>query len=118
MMQLRGLALCPEPGSLSRWRLRVSARDIPVLAPHPWLHLELSPVTARTSLLLLTGPDSGAPHFALIADSISRTEHIAPRHFRAASPGPFCQASIRLGDKWRPVLDVDALRALLTAPAA
>lgn len=109
MMQARGLLLKPAAGSPARpWAARVAGRDLPVVQPHGALRLRPRPVSARSCLVLIGGPGDG-PEFALLADSVSRLERVAAHCTRPVEDGEFARAQIRLGDKWRDVLDVDKL---------
>lgn len=111
MIQARGLDLRPTPGLGSRTMAAwVHGREIPVIAPHGPLRLRPQPVSARSCLVLI-GPDASAPEFALLADSVSRIERI-PAHLTRLEPeNEFAVAQIRLGDKWRDVLDLDKIAA-------
>lgn len=109
MIQARGLELKPAAGSPARpWAARVGGRDVPVVRPHGALRLRARAVSARSCLVLIGGPDEG-PEFALLADSVSRMERVAAHRTRPAEDSEFTLAQIRLGGKWRDVLDVDKL---------
>lgn len=109
MMQARGTQLKPVSGLPARpWAARVAGRELPVVLPHGALRLRARPVSARSCLVLIAGPDD-EPAFALLADSISRLERVAAHCTRPVEGGEFTIAQIRLGDKWRDVLDVDKL---------
>jgi chemotaxis signal transduction protein len=111
MMQARGLQLKPISGSPTRpWAARVAGRDLPVVQPHGVLRLRASPVSARSCLVLIGDSEDGL-EFALLADSISRLERVAAHCMRPVEGGEFTLAQIRLGEKWRDVLDVDKLAA-------
>lgn len=109
MMQARGTQMKPVSGSPARpWAARVGGRELPVVQPHSALRLRARPVSARSCLVLIAGPDD-EPAFALLADSISRLERVAAHCTRPVEGGEFTIAQVRLGDKWRDVLDVDKL---------
>lgn len=109
MMQARGLELRPLGGSPSRpWAARVRGCDLPVVLPHAILRLRARPFSARSCLLLI-GPPGADPEFALFADSVSRVERVPAHHTRLDAAGGFTLAQVRLGEKWRDVLDVDKL---------
>jgi len=111
MMQVRGLDLrpCPTRGNHA-WSARVQGRELPVLAPHGLLRLRRRPVSARSALVLI-GADGLGPDYAILADSISRMERIPAHLIRLDAPNEFATAQIRIGDKWRDVLDLDKLAA-------
>jgi chemotaxis signal transduction protein len=111
MVQASSLELCPTPrrGAIA-WLARVHGRELPVLELHTLLHLRSRPVSSRSCLILISGEGDG-PEFALLADSISRIEKI-PAHLTRLDPdGEFAVAQIRIGDKWRDVLDIDKIAA-------
>ncbi len=91
-------------------RARVHGRELPVVRPHTHLRLREHPVSARSCLLLI-GEPGGSPEFALLADSVSRVERITIHHTRLDPSNEFALARIRLGEKWRDVLDLDKLAA-------
>lgn len=101
MMQARGLGLK---------RARVDGREVRVVAPHGPLRLRARPVSARSCLVLIGAPEAG-PDFALLADSVSRVERIPIHRTRLEPANEFALAQIRLGEKWRDVLDLDKLAA-------
>ena len=106
MLQMRGLDARPveNEGSL-RYLAEVHGKSIPVLVPHARLGLKERPVSARSCVLLIRAEEE--PHEArcgLMVDSISRMEDISQAQQRPSG-------QIRLGDKWREVLNLDALCA-------
>jgi len=66
-------------------------------------------ISARSAIVLLGDADSasGAPSCALLVDSISRMEMIALSAQRNGTQGD----EVRLGEKWRAVVDGPALVA-------
>lgn len=113
MQQARALHVTTsEDDGEGRLVAKVHGKDLPVIVPHPLLHLQERPVSARSCLLLVGGQrehDPTAASFALLADSISRLETVDSRDYRPETEGPYAVAQIRLGDKWRDVLDLDQL---------
>ena len=103
MMQARGLG---EPPGVAR----VQGRDVRVVQLHDALRLEPRPVSAR-SVLVLIGAPGAAPDYALLADSVSRVEHIPAHLTRLETENGHAVARVRLGEKWRDVLDLDKLTA-------
>jgi chemotaxis signal transduction protein len=111
LMQARGLDLAPAAGSPVRpFRTRIQGQDLPVLQPHGILRLRARPVSARSCLVLIGEPGEG-PDFALLADSVSRLERVSAHLTRLEPGNEFASAQVRLGDKWRDVLDLDKLAA-------
>jgi chemotaxis signal transduction protein len=85
----------------------VEGRTLPLVELHALLGLRQKPVSARTCLILAAHPvDAIRPAFAFIADSISRIERVAGRNCRAESIGEWLDAQVRLGEKWRGVLNL------------
>lgn len=117
MMQLRGLHLEPMEGlGTMRYLASFHGRALPVYVPNSLLGLEDRPVSARSCLLLIrNGPqktteklDAGAAHCALMVDSVSRLEDIPPASCRRKVSIPMQDPEqVRLGDKWRDVIDVE-----------
>lgn len=99
MMQARGMDLK---------HASVHGRALPVVWPHAPLRLRERPVSARSCLLLI-GEPGGSPEFAFLVDSVSRVERIPIHHTRLEPANEFALAQIRLGEKWRDVLDLDKL---------
>jgi chemotaxis signal transduction protein len=88
----------------------VEGRTLPVIPVHALLGLRERPFSARTCLVLLAQPAGSIhPTCALVADSISRIERIQPRHWRGEPGQDWMEAQIRLGEKWRGVLDLNQL---------
>ena len=106
MMRMQGLDVTPvEARGALRYLVQFGGRTLPVFVPNRRLGLKERPVSARSCLLLI-GPkeDPEAVGCALMVDSISRVEEISPARHRPPD-------KVRLGDKWRSVLDVDRLCA-------
>jgi chemotaxis signal transduction protein len=120
MLQARNLDLKPfVPGSATRWMARVHGRALPVVVPHQLLSRKEHPLTARSCLLLVgqgEQKDPTAAQFALLADSVSRYEAVPEDLLRAAIPTDYSSAQIRLGEKWRDVLDLDRLARACSGP--
>lgn len=113
MLQARNLDLKPfVAGAAARWVARVHGRALPVVVPHKLLSRKEHPISARSCLLLVGGgerKDPTAAQFALLADSVSRYEVVPEDLYRATVPTDYSQSQIRLGEKWRDVLDLDRL---------
>ncbi|MBE7544321.1 MAG: chemotaxis protein CheW [Bryobacteraceae bacterium] len=106
MVQARGIDLLSRPGSV-----HLLGFTIRVVEPHEALRLPAPAVTAR-SCLVLVGELGAPPRFALLVDSVSRIERI-PAHLTRLEPSNhFALAQIRLGEKWRDVLDLEKLASL------
>jgi chemotaxis signal transduction protein len=106
MVQARGIDLLSRPNSV-----HLLGFTVRVLQPHEALQLPAPSVSAR-SCLVLVGELGAPPRFALLADSVSRIERI-PAHLTRLEPGnDLALAQIRLGEKWRDVLDLDKLASL------
>ena len=119
MMQMRGLHVQPMEGlGPMRYLANVHGKALPVYVPNSALGLEDRPVSARSCLLLIRGApkasrenlNAGDAQCALVVDSISRLEEIPHALCRpaekASHPNP---RQVRLGEKWREVIDVDSL---------
>jgi hypothetical protein len=119
MMQLRGLHVEPVEGlGAMRYLASFHGRALPVYVPNGLLGLEERPVSARSCLLLIrNGPaqtapelDAGGAHCALMVDSVSRLEDIPAAACRRSDPAaPQDPEQVRLGDKWRRVIDVEQI---------
>ncbi|MBI4893213.1 MAG: chemotaxis protein CheW [Acidobacteria bacterium] len=120
MMQMRGLQMEPAQGlGAARYLASLHGRALPVYIPNQSLGLADRPVSARSCLLLIRGKaspsqgfdtDAHAADCALVVDSISRLEDLPPNHCRPAADGHGSGTShVRLGEKWREVLDVEQL---------
>lgn len=117
MTQARGLGLrdVEERGAL-RWVVQMHGRLVPVYEANRLLGLRSRPLSARSCVVLLgdgTRTD-GVPAVALLVDSISRMEMIPSALWRAPEAGG--PAQVKLGEKWRDVLDVAALGQGEAAP--
>ncbi|MGC4054336.1 MAG: chemotaxis protein CheW [Paludibaculum sp.] len=100
-MELRQVAGC---GALRYWT-KLHGRSMPVYAPHRALGLADRQITARSCLLLIRErPTAAEAEYALAVDSVSRLEVLPPASVRADT------GQVRLGDKWKLVLDLDTVR--------
>jgi len=112
MLQMRGLDVHPvEDLEPVRYLVNLHGRALPVVVPNAILGLKERAVSARSCVLLIRGGaaaqggevmDADAAHCALLVDSVSRLEEIPP--VRRREPG-----HVKLGEKWREVLDVERL---------
>lgn len=108
MIQLRGLDLQPvENCGPIRFRATIHGRLLPILVPHRWLGLQDQPLPPRSCLLLVRNGAPGLPppsdaQFGIAVDSISRIEDVPPAFYRSSG-------HVRIGEKWRAVLDIDRL---------
>ena len=85
----------------------VDGRAMPLVDLHALLRIRPQPVTARTCLVLAAYPeDDIRPSFAFVADSISRIEKVHARDYRTDSSEEWIEARIKLGEKWRGVLNL------------
>jgi len=116
MLQLRGQRLIPaRPGGLLSYRLQVNGAWIPIGPPHQALGLKAHSFSARSCCILVERPRPQPPvlRFGVIVDSLSRIEHFHKLDLRLRSDGappvPFALGHARLHDKWRPILDLDAI---------
>lgn len=90
----------------------VDACTLPVIPVHQLLGLREKPVSARTCLVLAAWPARSAhPSFAFVADSVSRIVRVPRRLWREESGREWIAAQIKLGEKWRAVLDLERLSA-------
>ncbi len=113
MVELRGAALRTiSAGADGQSAAIIEGRSLPVIPVHALLGLRERPVSARTCLVLIAHPvEALQPRFAFVADSISRLERIQSRHWRGEPGEEWMVAKIRLGEKWRGVLDLGRLAA-------
>ncbi len=120
MLQMRGLQMEPAQGlGSARYLASLHGRALPVYIPNQSLGLADRPVSARSCLLLIRGKaaptpgcttDAHAADCALVVDSISRLEDLPPNLCRPALNGQGAGTThVRLGEKWREVLDVEKL---------
>ena len=101
MTQALGLVLTPLEGrGPLRYFVRIDGTTVSVIVPNAALGLPERPITCRTCLLLI---DERAE--AILVDSVSRFEELSPACIRSPS-------RVRLGHKWRTVLDPDHLRPI------
>lgn len=116
MMQMRGLHIEPMEGlGAMRYLATVHGKALPVYVPNGVLGLEDRPVSARSCLLLIRGAavqggdfDAEDAQCAMVVDSISRLEEIQPAFCRPSDrSAPLDTRQVRLGEKWREVIDVD-----------
>ncbi|MBA3975163.1 MAG: hypothetical protein C0504_13220 [Candidatus Solibacter sp.] len=107
MVALRGAeAGMMTMGADGQMLARVEGRVMPLVSVHQLLGLRTSPVGARSCLVLLAHPDSAIlPSFAIIADSISRIERIRKEDWRVDDSQQWIAAQVKLGEKWRGVLE-------------
>lgn len=100
MSRVTGLALTPLEGP-GPWRYSVDmdGERLSVLVPHAAFGLAERPISCRSCLLLLDDRPE-----AILVDSVSRFEQVRADCLRPPS-------RIRLGEKWRTLLDPDQLRA-------
>lgn len=99
MMQARGLVLTPLEGrDPLRYLVPVDGTTVSVVVPNAALGLPDRPISGRTCLLLIDDRPE-----ALLVDSVSHFEEVSPACIRPPS-------RVRLGEKWRTVLDPDQLR--------
>jgi hypothetical protein len=110
MMQMRGLPVHDLHGPRG-WKLKVDLHGsrFPVYSPNSVAGVPDRPVSARTCLLLIDlDAEPGQPFFALQADSVSRFEELPHTSIR----GDWTHGRrVRLGEKWRPVIDLNAIAA-------
>lgn len=113
MVELRGAA--PEllgAGADGQRAAIIQGRSLPVIPVHELLGLRERPISARSCLVLIAHPaEALQPRFAFVADSISRLERIQMRNWRGEPGGQWTVAQVRLGEKWRGVLDLDRMAA-------
>ena len=101
MTQALGLALTPLEGrGALRYVVPIDGTAVSVIVPNAALGLPERPISCRTCLLLI---DQRAE--AILVDSVSRFEDVSPACLRPPS-------RVRLGHKWRIVLDPDHFRAI------
>ncbi len=104
LMEMRGLEVqeCMGPPG---WRglVKWQGKLLPVYWPNRRLGLAERPRAARACLVLLGGKEkAGDVSWAMRVDSVSRYEDLARVHVREGR-------QVRLGGKWRPVLEVDRI---------
>ncbi|WP_321471271.1 chemotaxis protein CheW [uncultured Paludibaculum sp.] len=104
MLRTRGVELHRVEGRCAlRYLIDLHGKKVPVYVPHHSLRLKEIGISARSCLLLIS--DNGEVGYALAVDSISREVELPAAAVRASA------GLVRLGDKWRTVLDLEALRA-------
>lgn len=85
---------------------RVEGRVLPLIPVHELLGLRARPIGARSCLVLLAHPESNLlPGFAIVADSVSRVERVRKDDWRMDDTQEWIAAQVRLGEKWRGVLE-------------
>ncbi len=116
MLRMRGMSVEEVDGlGPIRYLASVNGRTLPVYVPNRLLGRRDRPLTARSCLLLIrdhaSAPDSAqmqeGAHRALLVDSISRLEDLPAACLRPS--GLSSTGKVRLGEKWRDVLDLDSL---------
>lgn len=101
MAQVSGLMLTPLEGcDPLRYAVRFDGAVVSVLVPNAALGLPERPISSRSCLLLIDERPE-----AILVDSVSRFEEVTPACIRPPS-------RVRLGHKWRTVLDPDQFRAI------
>jgi chemotaxis signal transduction protein len=116
MLRLQGQRIVPaRPHGLLRHRFRMHGHWVPAGAPHEALGLKPRSVSARSGLILIERPHAGQSplRFGVIVDSFSRIEQVPKGDVRPADasspPAAFTLGHARLNEKWRPILDLDAI---------
>lgn len=98
---------------------RVDGRVMPLIPVHKLVGLRDRPVGARSCLVLLAHPESAVlPSLAIVADSISRIERIRKEDWRSDDTQPWIAALVKLGEKWRGVLEPGLLSRVRGSRAA
>lgn len=107
MVRTRGMELYRVDGrGALRYVTKLHGRTMPIYVPHRALGLAERAISARSCLLLIRGvPAAADAEFALAVDSVSRLEVLPPALVQPAA------GRVRLGDKWKSVLDLEAVRA-------
>lgn len=101
MVRALGLTLTPsEPGGRMQAVVWIDGVEVTVMAPHAALGFPDRPISNRSCLLLIDERPE-----ALLVDSVSRFVDVSPVCVRPPS-------RVRLGWKWRTVLNPDELRAI------
>jgi hypothetical protein len=101
MAQALGLVLTPLEGrGPQRYAVWIDGTAVSVLVPNAALGLPERPISCRSCLLLIDERPE-----AILVDSVSRFEDVTPACIRPPS-------RVRLGHKWRTVLDPDQFRAI------
>ena len=101
MAQALGLVLTPLDGlGPIRYVVPIDGTPVYVIVPNAALGLPERPISCRTCLLLIEGRAE-----AILVDSVSRFEDVSPACIRPPS-------RVRIGQKWRTVLDPDNLGAI------
>ena len=119
IQHLRGaaLAIAPSEGRPPSLTLNMplNGKTIPVLSLHQLFGLHRTAANARNCLVVIeTQERPNARLVGIVVDSVSRVELVSSRH-QQPPPGdcPFnpqyLWGRIRLGEKWRPVIDVDRI---------
>jgi chemotaxis signal transduction protein len=111
MLRMKGMSVEEVDGLGSiRYLASFNGRTLPVYVPNRLLGRRDRPLSARSCLLLIRDQNShiaeGAQR-ALLVDSISRLEELPPTRLRPSTPQSSGQ--VRLGEKWRDILDLDSL---------
>ncbi len=113
MLRMRGVTVETVDGlGPIRYLASLNGRTMPVYVPNRLLGRRDRPISARSCLLLIRdqnshGKDGDSAQRALLVDSISRLEDLPAACLRPSTLGS--QGQVRLGEKWRDVLDLDSL---------
>lgn len=101
MTQALGLSLTPIAGlEPLRYVVQIDGAGISVIVPNASLGLPERPISCRTCLLLIDERPE-----AILVDSVSRFEDVRQEDMRPPS-------RVRLGNKWRTILDPDRFSAI------
>jgi len=113
MLRMRGMTIETVDGlDPIRYLASLNGRTLPVYVPNRLLGRRDRPISARSCLLLIRdqtthGKDCDRAQRALLVDSISRLEDLPTNCLRP--PTSHSNGQVRLGEKWRDVLDLDSL---------
>lgn len=114
MVHVRGLSLTPRPDRPdSCYLAQIEGEVLPVLAPHRLMDLTPRGLGARTCVLLMGNPRRSHAEWGLVVDSVSRVETVPPHMMRPEIDDPYLSARVKLGEKWRGLLNVDYLHSAL-----
>jgi chemotaxis protein histidine kinase CheA len=104
MTRARSLALAAvENARPLRYRAHIDGSTVNIVVPHELLRLPPRPIGARSCVLFL---DQGSS--AILVDSVSRFEEVPADSIRNGT-------EVRLGEKWRPILDLDEIYSAIAA---
>lgn len=99
-------------GERRRLQMELHGRIVPLVSPYSTLGFRERPLGARSSVLLIGSAGETRPErtrFALLVESVSRIVKLYPHEVSRDTAYPWSEGRVKLGPKWREVLDVEYL---------